>query len=197
MTLSTKLNHLPPRTPFSSADTMRSVHTEASAHHSLRRSPPVASVSCLALSDTAETSPCPMPDLAHPASYLPSLGPVLLPGRFAVHHGCGTMKALTPGRLTRAPRSPRLRRLAVPTFHPQPREPSAGRFRRRRSARGCFQASPYMSRLATDSRRNGFVTLRTVGSSPVAPHPALLALGRRSYLRLRSYDTLPHGLPPC
>src|SRR5277367_3600905 len=103
MTLSTKLNHLPPRTPLSSADTMRSVHTEASAHHSLRRSPPVASVPCLALSDTTETSACPMPDLTHPASCLPSLGPVLLPGLFAAHHGCGTMKALTPGGLTQAP----------------------------------------------------------------------------------------------
>src|SRR6185312_2801937 len=33
-----------------------------------------------------------------------------------------------------------------------------------------------MSRIATDPRRIGFVSLRTVGSSPVAPHPALLLL---------------------
>ena len=43
------------------------------------------------------------PDLSHPASCLPSLGPVLLPGLSTVRLGCGTMKALTPGRLTRPP----------------------------------------------------------------------------------------------
>ena len=107
---------------------MRSVQIEASAHHSLRRSPPVASVSCLALSGTAETSACSIPDLTHSASCPPSLRPVLLPGRLAVRLGCGNMKALTPGRLTPAPRSLRLHRIALPTFHPQPRELSAGRF---------------------------------------------------------------------
>ena len=45
-TLSIRLNHLPPLTPLTSADTMRSVQTEASAHHSPRPSPPVASVPC-------------------------------------------------------------------------------------------------------------------------------------------------------
>jgi hypothetical protein len=107
------------------------------------------------------------------------------------------MKALTPGRLTQAPRSLRLHCPAFPTFRPQPRGLSAGRFGRRRSARSCSRLRHRMSRLATDPRRNRFVILRTVGSSPVAPHPALLALARRSYLRLRSYDTLPHGLAPC
>src|SRR6202795_2082278 len=33
MALSTMLNHLPPLTPLPSADTMRSVQIEASAHH--------------------------------------------------------------------------------------------------------------------------------------------------------------------
>jgi len=47
------------------------------------------------------------------------------------------MKALTPGGLTRTVRSLRLRRLAVPTFRPQPRDPSSGRFVSRLSAGGC------------------------------------------------------------
>ncbi|MGO9744082.1 MAG: ABC transporter permease [Roseiarcus sp.] len=50
-----------------------------------------------------------------------------------------------------------------------------------------FQASPKDSRLATDSRRNRFVILRTASSSPVALHPAS---------RRRSYSRLP-GLRPA
>src|ERR1700722_9536535 len=51
-----------------------------------------------------------------------------------------------------------------------------------------------MSRLATRSRRNRFVILRTAGSPPVALHPASR---RRSYLRLLGCDQPRHGLPPC
>ena len=47
---------------------------------------------------------------------------------------------------------------------------------------GDFQASPQIRRLAASHRRIGFVILRTVGSPPVAPHPASR---RRSYLQLR------------
>ena len=104
------------------------------------------------------------------------------------------MKALTPVPLTLGDRSLRLPRLAFPAFRPQPRDPPDGRFVRRISATGCFQASPGMSRLATKSRRNRFVTLQTASSPPVALH---LASRRRSYVQLRSCDQLPHGLPPC
>src|ERR1700704_2440547 len=51
-----------------------------------------------------------------------------------------------------------------------------------------------MSRLATRSRRNRFVILRTAGSPPVALHPASL---RRSYLRFLGCDQPRHGLAPC
>jgi hypothetical protein len=102
--------------------------------------------------------------------------------------GIGTMKALTPADLTRIGRSLRLRRLAVPAFRPQPRELPAGRFLSRLSAGGCFQASPWMSRLATASRRIRFLILRTAGSPPVAPHPASR---RRSYLQLQSLRPAP------
>ena len=51
-----------------------------------------------------------------------------------------------------------------------------------------------MSRLATRSRRNRFVILRTASSPPVALHPASL---RRSYLRLLGCDQPRHGLAPC
>src|SRR2546422_376223 len=76
MTLSTRLNHLPPLTPLTSADTMRSVQIEASAHHHSRRR---ASVPCIAPSGTSRDADCSMPDLAHPTSCLPSLKAVLLP----------------------------------------------------------------------------------------------------------------------
>ena len=91
------------------------------------------------------------------------------------------MKALTPDSLTQIARSLRLRRFAVPTFRPQPRDPPDGRFKGQSLQRHqLFQASPHMSRLATRSRRNRFVILRTAGSPPVALHPALR---RRSYLQ--------------
>src|SRR5215469_10959562 len=75
-TLSIRLNHLPPLTPLPSADTMRSVQIEASAHHSARVSPPVTSAPCLAFALAGLR--CSIPDLSHPASCLPSLGAVLL-----------------------------------------------------------------------------------------------------------------------
>lgn len=50
-----------------------------------------------------------------------------------------------------------------------------------------------MSRLATGSRRNRFVLLRTAGSPPVALHHASQ---HRSYLRLPGYDMPGRGLPP-
>src|SRR5437016_11211784 len=89
MALSTRLNHLPPWTPLASADTMRSVQIEASAHHHSR---PRASVPCVALAGTPETPSCFIPDLAHPTSCLPSLKAVLLPAPSAARGGTGTMK---------------------------------------------------------------------------------------------------------
>src|SRR6266851_3759028 len=56
LTLSTKLNHLPPLTPLPSADTIRSVQIVASAHHSPWRSPPAASLPCVALTALSEFS---------------------------------------------------------------------------------------------------------------------------------------------
>src|SRR5882672_2516147 len=118
MTLSIKLYHLPPLTPSTSADTIRSVQIDASAHHH-RRS---ASVPGVALSGTFGTPACLIPDLAHPASCLPSLGPVLLPGPLHRHRRHrGNMKALTPANLTQIDRSHRLLRLAFLAFRPQPR----------------------------------------------------------------------------
>ena len=160
---------------------MRSVQIEASAHHSPRGSPPVASVPCLALAGTAETSACLHPDLTHPASCLPSLGPVLLPGRSAVRRGCGTMKALTPARLTQAPRSLRLHRSAFPTFRPQPRGPPDGRFSRRSAPASCSRLRHLMSRLATDPAETGSSSYGLSVHLRLLPTPPRW---RRSYLRL-------------
>src|ERR1700724_3624382 len=95
--------------------------------------------------------------------------------------------------LTPNVRSLRLLRLAFPTFRPHPRWLSHGRFVRRLSAEGLFQASPRTSRLATALRRIRFVILRTASSPPDALHPASR---RRSLLRLRSCDQLRNGLTP-
>ena len=92
-------------------------------------------------------------------------------------------------------RSPRLPRLIFPSFHPQPRDAARGSlYTPMTSVHGEFQASPPPSGLATTPRRNGFVILRTDSSPPVALHPASR---RRSYLRLRSFGILRHGLSPC
>src|SRR5882757_4710998 len=84
LTLSTKLNHLPPLTPLPSANTIRSVQIVASAHHNPWLSPPAASLPCVALTALSEFS-CVIPDFSHPTSCLPSLGPVLLAAPLAVH----------------------------------------------------------------------------------------------------------------
>jgi len=87
-TLSIRLYHLPPLTPLPSADTMRSVQTDASVHHHWPRRR--ASAPCVAFSGTLEAACCFIPGLAPPTSCLPSLGAVLLPplstarGRIAV-----------------------------------------------------------------------------------------------------------------
>ena len=61
-------------TPLPSADTMRSVQIEASAHHSpWGSSPPAASLPCVALVALTGFS-CSLPVISHPASCLPSLG---------------------------------------------------------------------------------------------------------------------------
>src|SRR6266550_9066597 len=75
--LSIRLCHLPPLTPLPSADTMRSVHIDASVHHHCSRRR--ASAPCVAFSGTPEAACCLIPDLAPPTPCLPSLGAVLLP----------------------------------------------------------------------------------------------------------------------
>src|SRR5690242_15243713 len=72
-TLSIRLYQRPPLTPFSSADTMRSVHTEASTHDQSRASAPR-----IALAGTAGAVSCPIVDFPHPPSCPPSLGAALL-----------------------------------------------------------------------------------------------------------------------
>src|SRR5262245_33092651 len=66
-TLSIRLYHLPPSTPLPSADSMRSVHTDASTHDQL---PPVVEVSvpCLA-SSALPVLLCSGMAIAHPPSY--------------------------------------------------------------------------------------------------------------------------------
>jgi hypothetical protein len=74
--LSIILNHFPPLTPLPSADTMRSVQTEASIQRRSWRFR--ISVPCIAVSGTPGTLSCFMSNLLHPTSCLPSLRAVLL-----------------------------------------------------------------------------------------------------------------------
>src|SRR5260370_4189215 len=78
MALSTRLNHLPPLTPLPSADTMRSVQIEASAHHQVRGCPPATSPPCVALAALAGVF-CSIPNPTPPASVPPSPKPRFVP----------------------------------------------------------------------------------------------------------------------
>src|ERR1700722_19849924 len=67
-TLSINAYHLPPLTPLTSADSIRSVQTEASTHEKSR----AASPPCVA-SSALPAFWCLDPVIAHPPSYPPSL----------------------------------------------------------------------------------------------------------------------------
>ena len=176
-------------TPLTSADTMRSVQIEASVHRRSRRR---ASVPCVA-SSALPGRACRASDIAPPTPCLPSLGAVLLPAPFTAPGAIGTTKALilppSPERQV-SPLTPSCRPAIPPPTTRSVRWPLYQSSQRHR----LFRASPSSSKLATGSRRNGFVLLQTGGSPPVAPHPASR---RRSFLRLQSHDTLRQGLPPC
>ncbi len=97
-TLSIKLNHLPPLTPFASADSIRSVHTAASAPAILGW----ASASCAAVSGIPDafcasavvfTSPPSCPTFPRPGLCYPCLSDRLGPTASV------TMRALTPADL--------------------------------------------------------------------------------------------------
>src|ERR1700719_4898272 len=112
-TLSIRLYQRPPLTPFSSADTMRSVHTEASTHDQSRASAP-----CLVLADTAGALPCLIAAFPHPPSCpaFPRRGFAVRASRGFRRYG--TMRALTPAARSLAGRS--LRLSAPPSRHPAP-----------------------------------------------------------------------------
>lgn len=93
------ISYLPPMTLLPSAANMRSLHIEAFTHDPLR---PCASALCVVLSDTGSAllSLCPSMEFTNPPSCLPSLNAALLSALFAAFGRSGTMKALTPARLT-------------------------------------------------------------------------------------------------
>jgi hypothetical protein len=79
-TLSIRLHHLPPLTPLTRADSIRSVQTEASAPATVRG----ASAPCAAVSGIPGAVCASVLVVTHPPSYPPSLGPVLLAGLFKI-----------------------------------------------------------------------------------------------------------------
>ena len=181
----------PPWTPLTSAETMRSVQTEASNHDQSRASAP-----CLAVPGTDDACSCLIPAFPHPSSCPPSLQPVYAvrpsPRRLTPHRG--NMRALTPADLTQAGRSLRLLRFAFRASHPHPRRTPECRFDRHPSASNDFQASPYPGRLAVQLRRIGFVSyglLLRLLLLPTPPHGDAVTLdyARRDFVR--------QGLSPC
>ncbi len=168
-TLSIRLYQRPPLTPFSSADTMRSVHTEASTHDQSRASAP-----CLALAGTRGTVACPIACFPHPPSCpaFPRRGFALRASRGL--RRCGTMRALTPAELSQARQVSPLIRSAFRASRPQPRGAPERRFVSHLSASGRAyrsQASQSSCTLAAPPRRIGFVILQAALSPPAALHP--------------------------
>src|SRR6266567_2044570 len=109
LTLSTKLNHLPPLTPLPSADTIRSVQIVASAHHNPWPSPPAASLPCVALTALSEFS-CGISELLA-SNFLPPFPR----GGFATrppHPGDGSLRLL---RFAFPQANAELTRAAIPT----------------------------------------------------------------------------------
>jgi len=156
-----------------SADSMRSVHTEASTHIQLA----LAGISapCLAFAALAALL-CPGIDFTLHLPAQPSLGRVLLPPPPALlADRNGTMRALTPRRLAHTGKASLLtllRRPAIPPPTTSWSRPSPSRPRRCDRSGVATQASSKNRRLAAPRRRNGFVILRAGRSPPAAPHPA-------------------------
>lgn len=173
---------------------MRSVHTEASAQPQRSRRA-CASAACVALSALTPLS-CLNVDFSHHLPCLLSLGWALLHQPLvplAPH--TGTMKALTPARLTPPRRSPRLPRLTFPTLNLQPHHavlsslyPSAQRDRLvpgfTTSQRARHDTTPNRVRHPADRR---FVF------RCFPPHFAVNAVT----VNYGASDWPPQGLPPC
>jgi hypothetical protein len=164
-----------------SADTMRSVRTEAFAHDldgrfrlSALRSSPFGHCQC---------SLCFNPFITHPPSYPPSLGTALLSVPLAAHHRCSTMRALTPARRSHARQVSSLTPLCLPDIPPPITSCTRTSLCQSPQRVRLFPGFTRPSRLAPTRRRNGFVILRAIRSPPVALHPASR---RRSYLRLHA-----------
>src|SRR5690606_10577928 len=124
-TLSIKLNHLPPFTPFSRAANIRSLQIDASTHDhlSVTASLPGASETCLAVSNTLAPISASASSVRVSTSLpcLPSV-PFMLPTPvMALFDHRGTTQALTSTHLHSARGSPRSRHLTFLTFRPQTR----------------------------------------------------------------------------
>ena len=117
-TLSTNAYHLPPLTPLPSADSMRFVQTETSAHAKSRgASPP-----CIASSALAAFC-CPDPIIAPLPSYPPSLrrgfaGPSSRDPSLPGAGRSSTTRALTPARLAHAEQVSPLTLPCLPNIQP-------------------------------------------------------------------------------
>src|SRR4029077_6990713 len=140
MTLSAKLNHLPPLTPLASADIMRSVQIDASAQPISRC---WASVPCVAFAGTPGTAACVIFGLPA-ANFLPPFprgGFAARPSRGVCRSG--TMKVLTPVALTRTTGLSAYS--APPSGRSDPNHASLPMvaFHSRLSASGCSRLRPY------------------------------------------------------
>src|SRR5205823_2341759 len=142
---------------------------------SLRTSPP-----CVAPAGTIGVFCAFVSVIAHPPSYPPSLGVVLLPTLFTAKldsHGSGTMRALTPAAPRQCDRPLRSICLAFRASNPQPR---CAACTSRALSPPCVQSVPCGSRLrltssklAATPRRNEFVILQAARSHSGCSPPRL------------------------
>src|SRR5712671_2013594 len=177
-TLSIKLYQRPPLTPLTSANTIRSVHTQASIQLllvSLRISPP-----CVAPAGTTGVVCAFVSVIAHPPSYPP------LPRRgfatHAFHREIGQSRqqyyeGSESSRTSPVRKASRVHLSCRPSIQsPNTLRSCTSRFlitpvRTIGSLR--FQASPYLCRLAATPRRNGFALLQAARSRSSCSPPRL------------------------
>jgi hypothetical protein len=156
---------------------MRVVQTVASTRH--RR----ASVSRPAPAGTSETASCFILEFAHPTSYLPSLKAVLLPAPSAARLFAVRLwyyEGSDSRSIQRLRRASPLTPPRLPTIPPPTTQSVRWSLSQSSQRRRLFQASPGGRRLATDTRRIGFVSYGLavrLQLLPTPPHNDAVAFG--------------------
>jgi len=175
--LSIRLYHLRPSTPFTSADTMRSVQIAASTPGI-----PAVSVPCLVCFDTVGAVICLSLDFSHPPSCPAFPQPGFASRASRGFHRFGTMRALTPARIRPTGQVSSLISHTRPNVPPPTTGTTRTSFHSPNQRVRCVSGFAFSQRARRRVLPNRVRLLRTASSPPIALHPVSQ---RRSYLQLQ------------